>query len=171
MKPLPDRHRILPLGLTHASPVAELHLQSWQQAYAPIFGAEQVAKLSLPQFEQLWQERLSTADKHYLGLWQEKELLGFSGWGPEQPPGVAEIYHFYLHPRTWGKGVVAPFMQGVLQELQARGYRQVRLWTLAENHRAKKFYANWGFIPTGQRQERTRWGFLLEEVQLLKSFS
>jgi RimJ/RimL family protein N-acetyltransferase len=163
----PEPSGIAPLTDRHYTQVAALHLLGWQQAYAPIYGSEALQHLSLPAFEQLWQERLQLSGRYYLGLWQAGELLGFAGYGPlAQGKAVGEIFHFYFHPHSWGRGVASPFMQQLLATMQEEGYQQLVLWVLEANERARRFYTKWGFAPNGLRQERSRYGLLLEEVQL-----
>ncbi|EMR04401.1 GNAT family N-acetyltransferase [Cesiribacter andamanensis] len=173
MNSLPENLILSPLKQQDYPAVAALHLLGWQQAYSPIFGAEALQQFSLPAFEALWQERLAVPDRHYLGLWQHKQLLGFAGFGPAEAQQASaaegEIYHFYLHPASWGRGVAGPLMKRVLGELKEGGYQRAVLWVLDANARARSFYANHQFSANGRRQERYRWGLHLMEVQLERS--
>lgn len=154
-----------PLYGTHYKQVAGLHHYVWQQAYGPIFGQEAVASLPLPQFEHVWQERLLSQNQ-YLGLWWQQELAGFAGFGLHAVAGQAELFHFYLHPGCWGKGLAPLLMQQVISLLEQADVRAIVLWVLEENYRAQQFYRKWGFAPTLEKQERQRYGLVLREMQL-----
>ncbi|MBW3546362.1 MAG: GNAT family N-acetyltransferase [Bacteroidetes bacterium] len=148
--------------------VADLHLQIWQQAYAPIFGAERLQQLPAAEFRNVWQERLEEGGYQCLGVFREKQLAGFCGWG-EYSNTEAEIYHFYLHPDYWGLGIAEKIMDHLLIVISSAGYSEVVLWTLKENGRAQRFYQKWGFATTGKMQQRSRYGLLLQEIQMKRS--
>lgn len=156
------------LGPADAPEVADLHLQIWQQAYAPIFGADKLQQLPAAVFRNVWQERLKEGGYQCLGVFREKQLAGFCGWG-EHSNAEAEIYHFYLHPECWGLGIAEKTMDHLLTVISSAGYSEVVLWTLKENGRARRFYQKWDFTPTGAAQQRSRYGLLLQEIQMKRS--
>lgn len=161
---------LLPLTPVDAPDVADLHLQIWQQAYAPIFGAERLQQLPAAEFRKVWQERLQAGDYQCLGIYAQEQLAGFCGWG-DYSSSTAEIYHFYLHPDYWGQGVAEQAMGQLINRIKAAGYPEVLLWVLKANIRAQRFYQKWGFVPTGAEQQRTRYGLLLHEVQFRKTIT
>jgi ribosomal protein S18 acetylase RimI-like enzyme len=63
--------------------------------------------------------------------------------------GVAEIRACYVSPDAWGRGAGRALMDAALQALQAAGHRDVVLWVLRDNARARGFYAACGFGPDG----------------------
>ncbi len=152
----------------YADVVADLHLQIWHQAYVPIFGAARLQQLSAQEFRQIWQKRLLEAKYECMGIFRQEQLIGFCGWG-QYSSVTAEIYHFYLHADFWGLGIAEQIMEHLLKTIDTAGYAQVVLWVLKENRRAQRFYARWGFTPTGRAQERYRYTLKLEEIQLIKS--
>lgn len=160
--------RLIPLSPQDAQAVADLHLQIWQQAYAPIFGAERLQQLPAAEFHKVWQERLQVGDYQCLGIYKENQLAGFCGWGACSDT-IAEIYHFYLHPAYWGQGIAEQAMEQLLRTISHQAYPEVLLWVLKDNLRAQRFYQKWGFSPTGAEQQRTRYGLLLHEIQLKRT--
>lgn len=73
--------------------------------------------------------------------------------GSLTPAGQAgqtgELYAIYLTPAWWSAGLGRALTDAVLAELRAAGYRQVVLWTLTGNARARRFYQKAGFTPDG----------------------
>ena len=74
--------------------------------------------------------------------------------GGESTAG-AEIRAFFAHPDVWGEGVAAILMRDLCGVLREGGYREARLWTPREAHRARAFYEKVGFTSMGHsRLER-----------------
>ena len=70
----------------------------------------------------------------------ESRFSQFSGW--------AEIISIYLLPDYMGRGFGKALFDSVIVELKKMGYRNIFLWVLEENLRARKFYEKEGFIMT-----------------------
>jgi GNAT superfamily N-acetyltransferase len=62
----------------------------------------------------------------------------------------AEVYSFYLHPDAWGSGAAAALMARCHEYLADSGYTEAVLWVLRDNPRARRFYENAGWSPTGR---------------------
>ncbi len=56
-------------------------------------------------------------------------------------------------------------MEAVLSELKTQGYKNVFLWVLEENVRARAFYERFGFVPTGDFLNDNIGGKDLREVR------
>ncbi len=61
-----------------------------------------------------------------------------------------EILAFYLHPDAWGSGVAPALMARCHEYLGDLGYAEAVLWVLRDNPRARRFYENAGWSPTGR---------------------
>jgi ribosomal protein S18 acetylase RimI-like enzyme len=75
---------------------------------------------------------------------------------------VGELYALYVTPAWWSAGAGRALMDLVLASLEADGYRQVVLWVLADNARARRFYDRAGFAPDGGTNIITGLGGVLE---------
>jgi len=88
------------------------------------------------------------------------------GAGPLTPAGrtgeVGELYALYLLPAWWSAGVGRALMTSVLDTLRSNRYRQVVLWVLADNARARRFYERAGFTLDGGTNVLTGLGGVLE---------
>jgi GNAT superfamily N-acetyltransferase len=58
------------------------------------------------------------------------------------------LHGFYVLPERWGSGVARELHEAALAELA--GCAEVRLWTLEENHRARRFYERHGWRLNGE---------------------
>ena len=69
------------------------------------------------------------------------------------PVGLAAVEDcwlagFYVRPEHWGTGVAAELHDAALAELP--DCPEIRLWTLDENHRARRFYEKRGWRSNGE---------------------
>jgi GNAT superfamily N-acetyltransferase len=69
------------------------------------------------------------------------------------PVGVAAVERCFLHglyvvPEEWGSGVAAELHDAALEVLG--DCPEVRLWTLEQNHRARRFYEGRGWRLNGE---------------------
>jgi GNAT superfamily N-acetyltransferase len=94
----------------------------------------------------------------------QPDLVGFAVYGPEraeddepgQPGGdredhgPAELYAIYVVPREWSTGAGRALLHGVLALAASDGYTDISLWVLEANTRARRFYEQAGFEPTGE---------------------
>ena len=58
-------------------------------------------------------------------------------------------------------------MKSVIAELKKLGYEDVFLWVLEENERARRFYENFGFVPTDDFLDDNIGGRDLREVRYI----
>jgi ribosomal protein S18 acetylase RimI-like enzyme len=66
-------------------------------------------------------------------------------------PRVGEILAIYVHPAHQRTGLGRALLDAAITELTRRGMTEVRLWVLAENGPAQRFYERHGFAPDGAR--------------------
>ena len=74
-------------------------------------------------------------------------VLGCIGLKPLAPPDVAEIKRLFVRPQARGTGVAKALVADVLKLAESRGYREVKLDTLAEMAPAIALYRSFGFAP------------------------
>jgi len=79
---------------------------------------------------------------------------------------TGEAYALYVAPQHWRQGCGAALLAAALTRLRDDGCRQVTLWALRHNGRARAFYEAQGFVVDGGEQcvERAG-GFVTDEVR------
>jgi ribosomal protein S18 acetylase RimI-like enzyme len=82
-------------------------------------------------------------------------LVGFVKLGPPQlpvdpPPDTIELYQLYVLPDWKGKGIAPELMEWALATAARLGAGHVQLSVYVENHRARRFYERYGFVPVGR---------------------
>ena len=80
-------------------------------------------------------------------------------------PGWGEIVSIYLLPEYWGKGYGKLLFSAVVEQLEAMGCRDIFLWVLEGNQRARAFYERMGFHHSGTYVEDEIGGMPVRELQ------
>lgn len=80
-------------------------------------------------------------------IFLDEEERGFSATGDDFLNGL------YVRPEAWGTGVAARLHDRAIEALRASGVVTARLWVLAENHRARRFYERRGWEPDGTTRD------------------
>jgi GNAT superfamily N-acetyltransferase len=62
--------------------------------------------------------------------------------------GECRLSNLYVLPESWGSGVARELHDAALAELA--GCREIKLWTLEENHRGRRFYEKNGWRLNGE---------------------
>ncbi|QGQ18928.1 GNAT family N-acetyltransferase [Cellulomonas sp. JZ18] len=149
-----DEVTIRPATPDDAPDIADVHVRSWQEAYAGIVPDEYLSSLDPQQRAHRWRELLAAGPEdrvHTLVAHAGDRLLGFASYGPSRDEdarrGEREIYSLYLDPGTWGQGVARELIRSVVAEVGEQ--TPLTLWVLAANERARHFYRRHGFQPDG----------------------
>jgi ribosomal protein S18 acetylase RimI-like enzyme len=149
-----------------AAAIARVGDLAWRTAYAPLMPAEVVAALDPAARAIWWRRALRGGAGRIRVLETDAGIAGFAHSGPARdtdlPAGAGELYALYLHPGLWRRGHGSVLLDAALADRRADGQAIVTLWVLADNARARAFYARHGFADDGGRKLHERSG-LTEE--------
>jgi ribosomal protein S18 acetylase RimI-like enzyme len=85
---------------------------------------------------------------------EDDRIAGFAKVGPNALPiegdDLIELYQLYVLRDWQGAGVAAALMDWVFAIARARGAQRLCLSVYVDNHRAKAFYARYGFVDVGR---------------------
>ena len=101
-----------------------------------------------------WREQLESDDFAVRLVEDGDVLAGFIKLGPlrlpVEPVGKAvELRQLYLLKPWHGSGAAAALMDWVMAEARRRGADELYLSVFTQNHRARRFYARYGFEVVG----------------------
>ena len=63
---------------------------------------------------------------------------------------MGEILAIYVVPELWSAGVGPALLRAGLAHLLRHGLGEIRLWVVADNPRARRFYERFGFVADGE---------------------
>ena len=163
-----------PLTDADIDAVAAMHVRTWQAGYAGIMPAEVLDSLDPAAFAESRRSRNAWPGAQTVVAEDGGTIVGFTSFGPhrkqhggpEVVDGVGEIYAIYAAPERWGTGVGRALMTAARDGLAAAGYTEVRLWVLAENARARRFYERAGMVTDGARGTFTPAGSTAELAEV-----
>jgi GNAT superfamily N-acetyltransferase len=99
-------------------------------------------------------------------------VVGWASFGPYrgEPDSTAdgELYALYLRPEWVGRGVGRALTDAVVAGTVRRGRRRLLVWVLADNSRARRFYAAAGFAPDGTETSDDYDGVPLRELRYVR---
>ncbi|MBQ0893645.1 GNAT family N-acetyltransferase [Micromonospora sp. U56] len=145
-----------------AEAIARVHIHGWQAGYAGIMPDEVLRRLNPVAWAQRRRD-LGTADPEhpFTTLLAEVDGVpaGFVTFGPyrnnqdrgDLDPAYGEVLATYVEPAHWGDGTAWALLAAARDGLAGRGRREYRLWVLAENVRARRFYERAGLSADGER--------------------
>jgi GNAT superfamily N-acetyltransferase len=139
--------------------------EGWRTAYRGIVSPERLADLPIDS----WRHQIGVGlrrpvDDAFTYL---AEIDGrFAGYcyvaaparEPDLGPGVAELGALYIDPGHWREGAGEALIGVALERLAGLEYKEVVLWTFAENARAVSFYEKHGWRADGATRIHARSG-------------
>ncbi|BAL87772.1 putative GCN5-related N-acetyltransferase [Actinoplanes missouriensis 431] len=143
--------RIRSATVDDADMLAVVQTRTSQQAYRGVMPDHHLARLDPARRSRVWRQ-LIESDVFPAGtLVLEHESDGVAGFinVAAHPDGVGEVRAVYVLPEHWGSGAGRLLMAAGLQRLADAGYREVVLWVLEANERARRFYQAGGWFADG----------------------
>ncbi|HEX5120623.1 MAG TPA: GNAT family N-acetyltransferase [Pseudonocardiaceae bacterium] len=150
---------VRPATPADADAMGEIHIRSWQHAYAGLLPDELLAGFSVPNRQRAWRDRLTALagtdrpDRHMFVAVADGEVVGFTSVGVNRDADAdqhtGELYSIYLRPDRQGRGIGRLLNDRGLAALAADGYRAATLWVLAGNSHAQGFYQRMGWAADG----------------------
>jgi ribosomal protein S18 acetylase RimI-like enzyme len=141
-----------------ADDIVRINVHAWQRAYAGIVPDDILDAMEVEGRVDRYRDRMrhSPGFEHLVAADDEKVVgyvcLGHYRIGQHEAaldPEIGEVLAIYVDPSRWGTGAGRALMDGSLDRLAERGFRSVRLWVLAANGQARRFYERAGFTADG----------------------
>lgn len=144
--------------------ISHIYEESWKFAYKNIIPQSYLDNIPAGRFiSNLDKEGMNTLvlleDGMFIGTscYCESRFSDFSNFG--------EVVSIYLLPQYIGKGYGKFLLDAVVGELEQIGFDDIFLWVLEDNLRARKFYEEAGFMPSGNYLDDNIGGKKLREIQ------
>lgn len=174
--------RVRPMTETDIDAVARIRVRGWQTAYAGIvpqtyldaMSAEQDAARRREFFARTKsagrvENLVAVEDGEDGAAVEDGVVVGWAAHGPYRGeaagPRDGELYALYVRPDRIGRGVGRALTGAVLGSAATRGVVRLRLWVLARNAPARRFYGRAGFTEDGATQQEDYDGTPLTEVR------
>ncbi len=124
-----------------AARLAEVHINSWRQAYGHIFSEEFLSGLDLTRRTEAFRARIEEGAAILVSEDGDGAIVGFCHVGPARAEeGWGELYAIYVDPHGWGQGHGQALIEEGEKTLSGMGFDHALLWVLEDNPRARAFY-------------------------------
>lgn len=123
--------------------LADVHVTSWQNAYAGIFPNEFLSNLDRRARAQWWQRFIENGARVHVA--EADRVVGFCHAEDSEDEGWGEIYSIYVHPDHWGDGHGRELLVAGESTLIGKGHHRALLWVLQRNERGRRFYERQGW--------------------------
>ncbi|AJE80836.1 hypothetical protein SLNWT_0460 [Streptomyces albus] len=167
---------VRPMTDADCEAVGRLRTDGWRAAYAGLMPRAYLDALDPAEDAALRRGILAAAPPSVVDAVAEQagEVRGWTCWGPlredagpgaSEGSGDAELYALYVRPERIGTGLGHLLLRDCLERCAAAGYPRLRLWVVAGNTRARRFYERAGFRPDGFEQTDPVGGEPVTEVR------
>jgi len=144
--------------------ISRVYEESWKYAYKDIIPGDYLE--SIP--EGSWAAHIDDPGRNTLIMIEDGIIIGTSTYCRSrysEMDGVGEISSIYLLPGYMGKGLGRQLLDEAVKGLESLGFKDIFLWVLEENNRARHFYEKSGFWCSEVYLEDNIGGRKLREVQ------
>jgi ribosomal protein S18 acetylase RimI-like enzyme len=137
-----------------AEPLVALFHDCFRDTFGHMYQPEDLAAFLAGHTSEHWQDQLASDDFAVRLVEDGDELAGFIKLGPlrlpVEPRGKAvELRQLYVLGPWQGSGAARELMDWGMAEARNRGADELYLSVFTGNHRARRFYARYGFEEVG----------------------
>lgn len=144
--------------------ISRIYEESWKFAYKDIMPQDYLESIPAGR----WIPNLDKEGMNTLVLLEDGMFVGTSSYCKSRFSDFSnfgEIVSIYVLPQYIGKGYGKKLLDAVVEELAQLGFRDIFLWVLEDNLRARKFYEKAGFTPSDNYLDDNIGGKELREIQ------
>lgn len=140
--------------LDDAPAIDALFRRTFSETFAHLYDPADLALFFADFTEERWRRELADPGFAFRLAEEDDALAGYAKLAPlslpAEPAGPAvELRQLYVLKRWQGAGLAPVLMDWVFAEARRRGAGELYLSVFTENHRARRFYARYGFEEAG----------------------
>ncbi len=133
-----------------ADPLAVVHVRTWLAAYRGLIPDETLDSLDVADRTARWRALLAEGRNDTFVAVHDGSIIGFCSIEPSRDEaearlGVGELTSLYVDPGHWRAGAGRALCDAAIAQAKDRQFRELILWVLERNDRARIFYESIGF--------------------------
>jgi ribosomal protein S18 acetylase RimI-like enzyme len=138
-----------------AGAIDALFRRTFTDTFAHLYDPRDLATFLAGFTEEAWRRELADPGFAFRLAEDEGALAGYAKLGPVSLPvetdrPAAELRQLYVRQPWHGRGIAPELMDWVQAEARRRGAEELYLSVFIDNHRARGFYARYGFEAVGR---------------------
>ena len=132
-----------------------LFRSSFSDTFAHLYKAEDLAAFFANFTPDAWREEFDDPRYAFRLAEADGDLVGFVKLGPPSVPVESradriELRQIYIDKAWLGQGIATVLMNWAINEARKRGAQELYLTVYVDNHRARRVYERYGFVPVGR---------------------
>ena len=149
---------VRPATLDDSERIADIHVKTWQAAYAGVMPKDFLDRLDArcANGDVAPRDRRADAAGRHLpcrgrrrgGRIHRGRQLSTARRRPRSD--VGEVFAIYVAAEHWSTRAGHALMRAAVDHLADHGVAEIRLWVLADNPRARRFYERFGYVADGE---------------------
>jgi ribosomal protein S18 acetylase RimI-like enzyme len=152
-----------------AESIARVHVETWRTAYRDLLPPAVIESLSIEDRRQRWLTLMSQPAQDLLVAVRFGAVAGFCSLirsrDADATDGTGEIAALYVASEHWRTGAGRQLLLASHESARQRGFRELTLWVLRANARARAFYSSAGYCADGAEKIVHRNGHALHELR------
>lgn len=152
-----------------ATDLADVHVASWQRAYAGIFPETYLNGLDRAARARWWRRHIEAGARVLVS--ESEHVVGFCSFGPSGDEEWGEIFAIYVHPDHWDAGHGHRLLEAGESALRQQGHERALLWVLETNERGRRFYERQGWVVAKPIRLEEIGGVQVTELRYEKSLT
>ncbi len=150
-----------------ADAMGNVHVRAWQAAYRGVMPDDYLDELRPQDRSAMWQRQIkANGGSGLLVSVVDGVVVGFAAFGRcSDDSDLGELYAINLDPDVWGEGLGRALLAAVTAELCSMGFRELVLWTVPENQRARNLYESAGWVADGASRDEDVLGVTVRDVR------
>lgn len=152
--------------MADAAEIARVHVATWRSAYRGLLPEDFLDSLSEPGYEARWARTISNSRIRVYVAEEGETIVGFASGGRERAGEAefsGELYALYVLDEAQGRGHGRQLVRAVVEGLRAMRTRDMIVWVLRDNPKARRFYERLGGVFV-REQPITIGSTVLQEV-------
>lgn len=146
--------------------ISRIYEESWKYAYRGMIPDAYLDRIPAGR----WCSAIDAEGRYSLVLLDGDKRIGTSSYGAsrfQDSKGWGEIISLYLLPGYCGRGFGKLLLDEAVRGLKNLGFRDIFLYVLEENYRARNFYEKYGFVNSNEFAEDDIGGKTLRELKYI----
>src|SRR5712691_5005856 len=139
-----------------ATPVADVHDESWRTAYQGIIPGAELEKLISRRGPVWWESAIRKGSRIAVLAFGDR-IAGYANYGRNRARSLfydGEIYEIYLRPEFQGLGFGRRLFRSARRDLAQSGLKSLVVWALSDNDPAVEFYRALGGRAVARSSEK-----------------
>jgi GNAT superfamily N-acetyltransferase len=152
-----------------AEALADVHVTTWQKAYAGILPEHYLNALDRTTRTRWWRRFLEEGAMVHVA--DDGGVVGFCHAAGSVDEEMGEVYSIYVLPGSWGAGHGRALLAAAESTILSLGYDRALLWVLEANAMARGFYESQGWTRGRPIRVEEIGGIQVTEVRYEKNLT